>query len=779
VPTSQPTASRAFDLCVLAAGAVSTAWLAAGTAIEPVHVAMFLVIPLIIVIARFPLALDRHGGAIEIGFDSCVLVFLACSVSPGAAVLLWSVGVVVTQATNDKRLESQIFNMGIGMLSGAISIFAITSLGNTQELVSLRQLLAVSAGCVAYFVFDFVLSAVSVGLSEQTSVWKEIFHRDAYDATACFVATASLGYFAAVVVQSMPGWSVGLLAVPLASLLVASRAVTRGREHARRLGVLFAAAARAQTLHTAQDVFKTLGTEARELLREDSVDVRRTAPRSLEIGAPFLDGHHEYWIVSRVQHRARATITADQQGLEALAALAGEALGRLRLTTQMSHLAHHDVLTALPNRALFLDRAEHAMLMARRRNSRLAVLFCDLDGFKRVNDRLGHATGDELLVEVARRIRTCLRDSDTVARLGGDEFAILLEDLEGEGRVQTACSRVLAVLRERIALSEHLVSVSTSIGVAYSETAETAEGLLRNADMAMYQAKAQGKDRCSTYEPALGRARVRKLELVEALRNAIEQRQVEVAYQPVVELHSRAIVGVEALARWSYNGVPIAPDLFIGAAEDSGLVTALGDLMFDLVLADAPRLRDAAGATFEMGVNISAQQLRADNFVRRVTEVDERLGDVSLLLEVTERDIVPNDSTSLDTMSQLAARGIRFAVDDFGIGFSSIGYLGQLPVHVLKTDRSFSATIDEHERACKLLRSMVVMGEALGLDLVIEGVERPSQVDHLIRHVGAPTAQGYLLHRPMNADALEQVLLGERIRASEPAALSSSAARLI
>jgi diguanylate cyclase (GGDEF)-like protein len=307
-----------------------------------------------------------------------------------------------------------------------------------------------------------------------------------------------------------------------------------------------------------------------------------------------------------VQHRARATITADQQGLEALAALAGEALGRLRLTTQMSHLAHHDVLTALPNRALFLDRAEHAMLMARRRNSRLAVMFCDLDGFKRVNDRLGHATGDELLVEVARRIRTCLRDSDTVARLGGDEFAILLEDLEGEGRVQTACSRVLAVLRERIALSEHLVSVSTSIGVAYSETAETAEGLLRNADMAMYQAKAQGKDRCSTYEPALGRARVRKLELVEALRNAIEQRQVEVAYQPVVELHSRAIVGVEALARWSYNGVPIAPDLFIGAAEDSGLVTALGDLMFDLVLADAPRLRDAAGATFEMGVNISA-----------------------------------------------------------------------------------------------------------------------------------------------------------------------------
>jgi diguanylate cyclase (GGDEF)-like protein len=440
----------------------------------------------------------------------------------------------------------------------------------------------------------------------------------------------------------------------------------------------------------------------------------------------------------------------------------------------MSHLAHHDVLTELPNRALFLDRAEHALLMSRRRENRLAVLYCDLDGFKRVNDRFGHAAGDDLLVEVAARIRACLRDSDTVARLGGDEFAILLEEVDDDGQVDAACTRVLEALRERIRVAEHFVSVSTSIGVAYSETAQSADGLLRNADMAMYQAKSQGKDRYAVYKPALGRARVQRLEMVEALRNAVDQRQLSVVYQPVVELRTGEIVGIEALARWARDGAQIPPDLFIEAAEESGLVVPLGEVVLNLVVADAPMLRAAAGRRFTLGVNISAQQMRHATFIDQLLETRSRLGDVELLLEVTERDFVPNDSLTLEAMAALAADGVRFAVDDFGIGFSSIGYLGQLPVHVLKTDRSFSATIDEHERACKLLRSMVVMGEALGLQIIVEGVERTAQLDHLIRHVGAPMAQGYLLHRPMTAEQLVEVLANRRHSLVESAALSAS-----
>ena len=208
--------------------------------------------------------------------------------------------------------------------------------------------------------------------------------------------------------------------------------------------------------------------------------------------------------------------------------MAVEAFARLRLTDEMTHLAHHDVLTGLPNRALFLDRAEHALLMSRRRGSRLAALYCDLDGFKQVNDRFGHAAGDAVLVEVAGRIERCLRDTDTVARLGGDEFAMLLEDIDSDDQVVAVASRVLDALRERLSVGEHPVSVTTSLGIAYSDTADSADTLLRNADMAMYQAKAQGKNRMATYEPALGRARVKKLELVEALSTALDGGDVTV-----------------------------------------------------------------------------------------------------------------------------------------------------------------------------------------------------------------------------------------------------------
>jgi diguanylate cyclase (GGDEF)-like protein len=565
--------------------------------------------------------------------------------------------------------------------------------------------------------------------------------------------------------------------VPLAILLIAARAVTRGRENARRLQVLFDAAARVQTMHNVAEVLQALTDEARELLRVRTVEVRDEPPGEHEVGARFADGHGEQWIIAQAGNPARSSMDADQQALDALVAVAVEAFARLRLTTEMTHMAHHDVLTGLPNRALFLDRAEHALLMARRRGTRLAVLYCDLDGFKRVNDRFGHAAGDTLLIEVASRVTRALRETDTVARFGGDEFAVLLEDIEGENQVEFVCERLLAVLRERILVADHFVSVTTSIGVAYSDSTESADGLLRNADMAMYEAKRRGKDRWQKYEVALGRARVQRLEMVEALRNAVDGGHLGVAYQPVVEVRTGRVVGVEALARWSLDGEPVPPDVFIGAAEESGLVVALGEVVLDAVAADAPSLRSAAGQRLTLGVNVSAQQLRSPTFIGRVEAAQSKIGDLELLLEITERDFVANDAASLDMMSRLARRGVRFAVDDFGVGFSSIGYLQQLPVHILKTDRSFTAGIDEDERACKLLRSMVVMGEALGLRVIVEGVERQTQVDHLIRHVGAPMAQGYLLQRPVRLAELLEILSSEA--PATPQQVASLAARLI
>jgi diguanylate cyclase (GGDEF)-like protein len=424
----------------------------------------------------------------------------------------------------------------------------------------------------------------------------------------------------------------------------------------------------------------------------------------------------------------------------------------------MSHQAWHDPLTGLPNRSLFMDRAAHAMEMQRRRGGHLAVLFCDLDGFKRVNDSFGHAAGDSLLTEVGRRIRAAVRETDTVARLGGDEFAVLLEEVSESGEVHLACDRILTALRARFPMFGEDVSVTTTIGVALSETGGTADSLLSQADLAMYHAKGQGKDRYEVYRLSFGDQRSQRIEFVENLRRAVETKALEVYYQPVVDLHSRTIVGVEALVRWRRDGVLVPPDLFIPTAEQSGLIVGLGDIVLDVVTADAPLLVAAAGRTLSVAVNVSAQQLVSEGFVPRVQAAHEAMGDVHLILEVTERDFVNKEPRTLAAMHALAAADIRFAIDDFGVGFSSMEYLQRLPVRILKVDKTFVTNIEHDSKACTLVRSMVVMGEALGLDVVVEGIERWSQLEHVTFHAAATTGQGYLFGRPMPCDEMVQLL---------------------
>ena len=762
-PQSQsPLSYRIFDAMVLGFGLLilasdATNLLRDGWSVPWLHL---LTIPLIVLIARFPLVLDVAGGGIEIGFDSCVLMFLICTLPPHEAMMLWSLGVVASQLTNDKRADSKRFNIGVGIIGGAVATMVITGLrGDT--LSTPRELFAVAVGAACYFATDFLVTAVSIVLEEKSSLRKQVQQPGTALAVACFVPFDSLGYLGAVVLRFGAWWMIVLLAVPLVTMLIATRAVTRGREHARRLSVLFDAAVRTQTLTETRQVAEALLEDARRLLQLSRVEIRPFAPESNEIGVELSDGQREQWIVAPLHHRARSTGAADQQALEALGAVASDAFARLRLTDEMTHLARHDVLTNLPNRALLLDRVEHALRNSRRHGRRIALLFCDLDGFKQVNDRFGHAAGDAVLVEVAQRLTSCVRDTDTVARLGGDEFAILLEDVQPD-QVDAACERILAALRPSANVAGRQLPLSTSIGVALGDTGRSAEHLLRNADMAMYEAKSLGKDRWVKYQPSLGRSRVRHLELVEALRAAVDAGELRLAYQPVVQLQTGRIVGVEALARWTSGGVPVPPDVFIGAAEESGLVVALGDLVFDLVAADASMLREAAGGPLTVGVNISAQQLREPTFVSKVEETMAQMPGVDLILEITERDFVDNDSMALEAMARLSDEGVPFAIDDFGVGFSSIGYLQHMPVKILKIDRSFLVDIDSDERSCGLLRSIMMMGQALGLDVVVEGVERATQVEHLRDHVvetGATTfAQGYLLHRPMPLGEVVEVI---------------------
>jgi diguanylate cyclase (GGDEF)-like protein len=770
-PVALPARCVVFDLSVLAGGLALAAVCLFDmvTLGHPLGWLELLAIPLTVVIARFPIVLDRGDGGIEVGFDSAVLMFLLCSQPPDVAVVTWFLGVLITQLITDKRPLYKCFNIGIGVIGGAVSAAVITSVRGASHANTPRELAAVALGAACYFMCDFLLTATSVSLESGTGIREHVLQRGTLIAIACFVPFDSMGYLGAVMVRAnptIPWWTVLLLGVPLTVLLVATRAVTRGSENARRLSVLFDAAVRAQTLSDPRQVVDALLDDARRLLRLKQVEIRTTPAGPHEIGAQLRDGQRDRWLVAAGRHRARSTSTADRQALEALVAVASDAFARLRLTDDMTHLARHDLLTNLPNRGLLLDRVEHALQVARRRGTRVALLFIDLDGFKPVNDRFGHAAGDAVLIDVAQRLLGCVRQSDTVARLGGDEFAVLLEDVDPT-EVDSACERILTALSRGAHVAGHQLSLSASIGVAFGNHTETSDSMLRNADLAMYEAKSRGKDQFVRYERAIGRSRLQRLELVESLRASIAAGDLSLVYQPVVRASTGWITGVEALARWRSNGVDIPPDVFIRVAEESGLVVALGDVVLAKAAEDAAFLNNAFGGDLSVGVNISAKQLREPDFVSKILRARDRMGQANLVLEITERDCVDNDAVSLDAMARLAKRGVNFAIDDFGVGFSSIGYLQDMPISIIKTDASFSENIDGDERSCALLCSITMMGQALGLDVVVEGIERATQLEHVCGHVHAPYAQGYLLHRPMPLEALVEVLRENRRRAEE------------
>ncbi len=782
MPESQPLVSRVFDLSVLLFAVVATLLTAleggeafgegAGAGLSP----LWLCVPLIAVFGRYPVHLDRPAGAIEIGFDSCVLAFLGTAfVEPHEAVVIWAAGAVLAQFATSRRMPARIFNIGVMITSGVTALWVMELLdGGSGSETSLQEFLAVMIGCTVYFLLDFVVSEVSVALENSAPVRPQLIEYGVLLSMVSIVAVDSLGYLAALINRELPAIALVLLAVPLAALLVAARSTMRDRERSRRMRVLFDVSREVQKQVDSDVVLELLEPGARELIRVPETSLRDDPPEPGEVGARVTDGTRDWWLVAPEWSRLRATIASDAEHLDQLALTGSEALSRLKLAREMTYLARHDTLTQLANRSVFLDRVEHALQMARRRRSRVAVLFCDLDGFKQINDRFGHSAGDAVLVTIASRIRGCVRVSDTVARLGGDEFAILLEDVRNDDDVARVSAGVLAAVVDRAEVNGHHVTVSTSIGVATSDGSDTGEGVLRSADIAMYEAKAQGKNCMARYRPELGSARVRKLEMVEALRAAVEAGDLTVVYQPVVEVHSGAIVGLEALARWRHQDQDISPNQFVPLAEETGLVVPLGEQVLDLVARDARSIesvRDLDGTGLEIAVNISAQQLRSPTFVDKVRATAESLRGLDLVLEVTERDVVREDSLSLEAMHRLVDAGIRFAVDDFGIGFSSIGYLQHLPVQVLKTDRTFAARIDTSERSAELLRSMLLMGQALGLDVVVEGVERREQLDLLRQMRYDVFAQGFLLGRPMPlAEALRFVRdqAAERLTPSVP-----------
>jgi diguanylate cyclase (GGDEF)-like protein/PAS domain S-box-containing protein len=480
----------------------------------------------------------------------------------------------------------------------------------------------------------------------------------------------------------------------------------------------------------------------------------------------------------RLRHREGRTVWVRDE-----AALATDTAGRLRWHGVISDItdrklaetelerraeviryqAVHDPLTSLPNRALFQDRLVQALA---RPGAQVAVVLLDIDNFKLVNDSLGHSAGDELLMKIAPRLETALRPGDTIARLGGDEFVVLLEQIPDEHSAARVAERIVAAFEAPFQLSagEHFAKASLGIAIAGAEGSEPAS-LIRDADAAMYQAKARGRARFEIFDRAMRARTVERLSVENDLRRALARDELHVIYQPIVSLRDSSIASVEALLRWQHptRGLLLPAD-FIAVAEESGLIDPIGRFVLDTACAQAARWHALRPDARPLGiaVNLSVRQ-----FTQRALETaivaalaGSGIEPSSLCLEITESVLLEEPQGVADTIRRLSRLGVRFVLDDFGTGYSSLAYLSGLPIDGLKVDQSFVRALGTDERSTAITTAIVRMAQALSLEVIAEGIEAAHQL-RALRVLRCELGQGYLFHRPLSAEAVSELLVAE------------------
>jgi diguanylate cyclase (GGDEF)-like protein len=453
------------------------------------------------------------------------------------------------------------------------------------------------------------------------------------------------------------------------------------------------------------------------------------------------------WIGSRISAMRERVLRANVE------------LGNALATIQ--DMATHDSLTGLPNRASLADTLQHAISTAQRNKKGLAVFFIDIDNFKSINDTLGHPTGDQLLREVARRVRATIRESDLVARLGGDEFVVMVESVSDRPGLQNLAAKILAAISELTTLDGHEIKVTASIGISmFPADGADAPALLAHADMAMYRAKALGRNRTSEYSAELGEHAVERFEIEKGMRDGMQNGEFHLYYQPKIEMSTGKMLGVEALIRWHHPTLGVlGPDRFIPIAESSNFIIPLGKWVIEQACRQLQIWQDAKLPRFSIAVNLSVNQLNDPALVEqvaealRVTKVDPAM----IELEITETAVMKNLDEAVVRLHALRALGVRLSIDDFGTGHSSLAYLKQLPVDILKVDRTFVKDLPHNRDDLAITRAVIAMAHGLSMKVVAEGVEEIQQFDSL-RDSGCDEFQGFLCRPAMECHELEALL---------------------
>jgi diguanylate cyclase (GGDEF)-like protein/PAS domain S-box-containing protein len=462
---------------------------------------------------------------------------------------------------------------------------------------------------------------------------------------------------------------------------------------------------------------------------------------------------------------------------------------RKRIEDELDRQSFHDTLTGLANRALFHDRVDHALQRASRSGFEVAAIVVDLDGFKLVNEMLGHDAGDTLLRELATRLELAVRSADTVARLSGDQFGVLVEypKESGDG-AHGAAEGLLYALSHSVSVAGQDIVLTASVGIAIATARSTTSSLLRDADIAMYRAKATGKGKAVTYQPEMRTASAERQRLESDLVHALANEEFKLVYQPVLDLMTERVVGFEALLRWHHPTVGLVmPDKFIPIIEDNGSIVPIGRWVLRQACLTAARWQSLYGFAppLTMAVNVSTRQIEERGLVTDVADALQQTGfdPACLILEITETALVKDAASAADRLEALRRLGPRIAVDDFGAGYASLAYLHQFPIDILKIDRSFIDTINERDGLPPIVRGVLELGKTLGLEVVAEGIEEEAQRD-LLREGNCPLGQGYLFARPLSESDAEGLLIGlatarasDSVRAPAPGARSTEPVR--
>ncbi|MGH9945575.1 MAG: EAL domain-containing protein [Pyrinomonadaceae bacterium] len=437
---------------------------------------------------------------------------------------------------------------------------------------------------------------------------------------------------------------------------------------------------------------------------------------------------------------------------------------RKSLEEQLTHQALHDPLTNIANRALFKDRVDHALTKLERNNLSLGVLFLDLDNFKAINDSLGHAVGDKLLISVAERLQDCLRSADTAARLGGDEFALLVEAMFRLDEAEMIAERILNVFKQSFIIEGKEIFVGTSIGIASaSNEALSSEELLRNADLAMYMAKSQGKGKFVVFEQKMHAALMERIELEDDLRRGIDEEEFVIHYQPILDLGSNEMLGMEALVRWMHPRLGMLPPMtFIPLAEETNLIVPLGEWILGEACRQVQTWREDYIGNLETSVtvNISIRQFQQKTLLEMVSSALENSGlpPGALILEITESFMMQDTESTIAKLHELKKLGIRLAIDDFGTGYSSLSYLQRFPIDILKIDKSFIDKLGQGSEGNAVTKAIIMMGDSLNLRTIAEGIEHPEQICEL-QTLGCEAGQGFHFAKPLSVGDMDEFLL--------------------